>query len=152
MYIQLYEKLVIIQKAYENIQTLGEQIDENLKHKNININAVQKLQVEQLQYIEGVKGLSCSFEEMVVQFCKEKKVEPLRMRSLFLYFTPGEIREMEELQKSFNRLDENVKMILLKNKYRLNVLLKTTEIIVDSVSEYNLEKNNNSQIFMNELL
>ena len=33
MYIQLYEKLVIIQKAYENIQTLGEQIYENLKHK-----------------------------------------------------------------------------------------------------------------------
>ncbi len=43
MYIQLYEKLVIIQKAYENIQTLGEQIYENLKNKNVN--AVQKLQV-----------------------------------------------------------------------------------------------------------
>ncbi len=41
MYIQLYEKLVIIQKAYENIQTLGEQIYENLKHKNVN--AVQKV-------------------------------------------------------------------------------------------------------------
>ncbi|WP_329762289.1 hypothetical protein [Bacillus nitratireducens] len=150
MYIQLYEKLVIIQKTYENIQTFGEQIYENLKHKNIN--AVQKLQVEQLQYIEGVKGLSRSFEEMVVQFCKEKKVEPLRMRSLFLYFPPGEIEKIEELQKSLNELDENIKMVLLKNQYHLNVLLKTTEIIVDSVSEYNLEKNNNSQIFMNELL
>ena len=42
-------------------------------------------------------------------------------------------------------------MILLKNQYYLNVLLKTTESIVDSVSEYNLERNNNSQIFMNEL-
>ncbi|WP_377866209.1 hypothetical protein [Bacillus sp. R86525] len=150
MYIQLYEKLVIIQKAYENIQTLGEQIYENLKHKNVN--AVQKLQVEQLQYIEGIKGLSCSFEEMVVQFCKEKKVEPLRMRSLFLYFSQEEIEKMEELQKNLNELEENVKMILLKNQYYLNVLLKTTESIVDSVSEYNLEKNNNSQIFMNELL
>lgn len=59
---------------------------------------------------------------------------------------------MEELQKSLNELEENVKMILLKNQYYLNVLLKTTESIVDSVSEYNLEKNNNSQIFMNELL
>ncbi|MGG5736324.1 MULTISPECIES: hypothetical protein [Bacillus cereus group] len=150
MYIQLYEKLVIIQKAYENIQTLGEQIYENLKHKNIN--AVQKLQVEQLQYIEGVKGLSRSFEEMVVQFCKEKKVEPLRMRSLFSYFSPEEIEKMEEIQKSLNELEKNVKMVLLKNQYHLNVLLKNIEIIVDSVSEYNLEKNNNSQIFMNELL
>lgn len=150
MYIQLYEKLVIIQKAYENIQTLGEQIYENLKHKNVN--AVQKLQVEQLQYIEGVKGLSRSFEEMVVQLCKEKKIEPLRMRSLFLHFSQEEIEKMEELQKNLSELEGNVKMILLKNQYYLNVLLKTTESIVDSVSEYNLEKNNNSQIFMNELL
>ncbi|MEW9179690.1 flagellar export chaperone FlgN [Bacillus mycoides] len=150
MYIQLYEKLVIIQKAYENIQTLGEQIYENLKNKNVN--AVQKLQVEQLQYIEGVKGLSRSFEEMVVQLCKEKQVEPLRMRSLFSYFSQEENEKMEELQKNLNELEENVKKILLKNQYYLNVLLKTTESIVDSVSEYNLEKNNNSQIFMNELL
>jgi hypothetical protein len=150
MYIQLYEKLVIIQKAYENIQTLGEQIYENLKNKNVN--AVQKLQVEQLQYIEGVKGLSRSFEEMVVQLCKEKQVEPLRMRSLFSYFSQEENEKMEELQKNLSELEGNVKMILLKNQYYLNVLLKTTESIVDSVSEYNLEKNNNSQIFMNELL
>ncbi len=59
---------------------------------------------------------------------------------------------MKELQKNVTELEENVKMILLKNQYYLNVLLKTTESIVDSVSEYNLERNNNSQIFMNELL
>ena len=99
-----------------------------------------------------LKGLSRSFEEMVVQFCKEKQVEPFRMRSLFSYFSQEEIEKMEELQKNLNELEENVKMILLKNQYYLNVLLKTTESIVDSVSEYNLEKNNNSQIFMNELL
>ncbi|ALL23198.1 hypothetical protein ABEX41_01705 [Bacillus tropicus] len=150
MYIQLYEKLVIIQKAYENIQTLGEQIYENLKHKNVN--AVQKLQVEQLQYIDGLKGLSSSFEEMVIQFCKEKGIEPFRVSALFSYFSNEEIEKMEELQKNVAELEENVKMILLKNQYYLNVLLKTTESIVDSVSEYNLERNNNSQIFMNELL
>lgn len=150
MYIQLYEKLVIIQKAYENIQTLGEQIYENLKHKNVN--AVQKLQVEQLQYIDGLKGLSSSFEEMVVRFCKEHGVEPSRMSTLFSYFSHEEIEKMEEMQKKIVELEENVKMILLKNQYYLNVLLKTTESIVDSVSEYNLERNNNSQIFMNELL
>ncbi|MCC2379196.1 hypothetical protein LKM00_17265 [Bacillus wiedmannii] len=150
MYIQLYEKLVIIQKAYENIQTLGEQIYENLKHKNVN--AVQKLQVEQLQYIDGLKKLSSSFEEMVVQFCKEKGVEAFRVSALFSHFSNGEIEKMEELQKNVAELEENVKMILLKNQYYLNVLLKTTESIVDSVSEYNLERNNNSQIFMNELL
>ncbi|PHA01673.1 hypothetical protein [Bacillus wiedmannii] len=150
MYIQLYEKLVIIQKAYENIQTLGEQIYENLKHKNVN--AVQKLQVEQLQYIDGLKKLSSSFEEMVVQFCKEKGVESFRVSTLFSHFSSGEIEKMEELQKNVAELEENVKMILLKNQYYLNVLLKTTESIVDSVSEYNLERNNNSQIFMNELL
>ncbi len=150
MYIQLYEKLVIIQKAYENIQALGEQIYENLKHKNVN--AVQKLQVEQLQYIDGLKKLSSSFEEMVVQFCKEKGVEAFRVSALFSHFSNGEIEKMEELQKNVAELEENVKMILLKNQYYLNVLLKTTESIVDSVSEYNLERNNNSQIFMNELL
>ncbi|KAA0782198.1 MULTISPECIES: hypothetical protein [Bacillus cereus group] len=150
MYIQLYEKLVIIQKAYENIQALGEQIYENLKHKNVN--AVQKLQVEQLQYIDGLKKLSSSFEEMVVQFCKEKGVESFRVSALFSHFSNEEIEKMEELQKNVAELEENVKMILLKNQYYLNVLLKTTESIVDSVSEYNLERNNNSQIFMNELL
>ncbi|HDR4592346.1 TPA: hypothetical protein QCR33_004337 [Bacillus cereus] len=150
MYIQLYEKLVIIQKAYENIQTLGEQIYENLKHKNVN--AVQKLQVEQLQYIDGLKGLSSSFEEMVIQFCKEKGIKPFRVSALFSHFSNEEIEKMEELQKNVAELEENVKMILLKNQYYLNVLLKTTESIVDSVSEYNLERNNNSQIFMNELL
>ncbi|PHB10293.1 hypothetical protein COE81_00655 [Bacillus wiedmannii] len=150
MYIQLYEKLVIIQKAYGNIQTLGEQIYENLKHKNVN--AVQKLQVEQLQYIDGLKKLSSSFEEMVVQFCKEKGVESFRVSALFSHFSNEEIEKMEELQKNVAELEENVKMILLKNQYYLNVLLKTTESIVDSVSEYNLERNNNSQIFMNELL
>ncbi|HHX7183508.1 hypothetical protein [Bacillus cereus group sp. BY128LC] len=147
MYIQLYEKLVIIQKAYENIQTLGEQIYENLKNKNVN--AVQKLQVEQLQYIEGLKQLSRSFEEMVVQFCKEQGVESFRVSALFSHFSQEEI---EKIQKNLIGLEENVKMLLLKNQYYLNVLLKTTESIVDSVSEYNLERNNNSQIFMNELL
>ncbi|ANE84981.1 MULTISPECIES: hypothetical protein [Bacillus] len=150
MYIQLYEKLVIIQKAYENIQALGEQIYENLKNKNVN--AVQKLQVEQLQYIDGLKGLSSSLEEMVVQFCKEQGVEAFRVSTLFSYFSQEEIEKMEELQKNVTELEENVKMLLLKNQYYLNVLLKTTESIVDSVSEYNLERNNNSQIFMNELL
>ncbi|MGZ7148037.1 hypothetical protein [Bacillus sp. BC08] len=150
MYIQLYEKLVIIQKAYENIQALGEQIYENLKQKNVN--AVQKLQVEQLQYIDGLKKLSSSFEEMVVQLCKEKGVESFRVSALFSHFSNEEIEKMEELQKNVAELEENVKMILLKNQYYLNVLLKTTESIVDSVSEYNLERNNNSQIFMNELL
>ncbi|AKR34599.1 hypothetical protein ORM92_09145 [Bacillus cereus] len=150
MYIQLYEKLVIIQKAYENIQALGEQIYENLKNKNVN--AVQKLQVEQLQYIDGLKGLSSSLEEMVVQFCKEQGVEAFRVSALFSYFSQEEIEKMEELQKNVTELEENVKMLLLKNQYYLNVLLKTTESIVDSVSEYNLERNNNSQIFMNELL
>ncbi|HDR4558862.1 hypothetical protein COE58_14405 [Bacillus cereus] len=150
MYIQLYEKLVIIQKAYENIQALGENIYENLKHKNVN--AVQKLQIEQLQYIDGLKGLSSSFEEIVVQFCKEQGVEPFRVSTLFSYFSLEEIEKIENLQKILVELEENVKMILLKNQYYLNVLLKTTESIVDSVSEYNLERNNNSQIFMNELL
>ncbi len=62
---------LLFKKAYENIQTLGNKIYENLKNKNIN--TVQKLQVEQLQYIEGLKQLSRSFEEMVVQFCKEQE-------------------------------------------------------------------------------
>ncbi|EEK79550.1 hypothetical protein bcere0009_14910 [Bacillus cereus R309803] len=141
---------MIIQKAYENIQALGENIYENLKHKNVN--AVQKLQIEQLQYIDGLKGLSSSFEEIVVQFCKEQGVEPFRVSTLFSYFSLEEIEKIENLQKILVELEENVKMILLKNQYYLNVLLKTTESIVDSVSEYNLERNNNSQIFMNELL
>ena len=72
---------------------------------------------------------------MVVQFCEEKKVEQLRMRSLFSYFSPEEIKKMEELQKSLNELEGNVKMILLKNQYYLNVLLKTTESIVEAITK-----------------
>ncbi|MCQ6519858.1 hypothetical protein NPX96_33995, partial [Bacillus cereus] len=80
-----------------------------------NVNVVQKLQVEQLQYIDGLKGLSSSFEEMVVQFCKEKGVESFRVSALFSYFSQEEIEKMEELQKNVTELEENVKMILLKN-------------------------------------
>ncbi|EMA6341865.1 hypothetical protein U3450_000727 [Bacillus cytotoxicus] len=150
MYIQLYEKLVVIQKAYENISVLGEQIYENLKQKNIN--EVQRLQVEQLRYIDGVKQLTTTFKDSVVQCCQENGVEPFRMHSLFSYFSEEEIKKTEELQKKLLELEGNVKTILLKNQYYLNILLKTTESIVDSVSEYNQEKNHNSQIFMNELL
>lgn len=119
MYIQLYEKLVIIQKAYENIQALGEQIYENLKNKDIN--AVQKLQVEQLQYIDGLKGLSSSFEEMVVQFCKEKDVEASRVSALFSYFSQEEIEKWKNY-KNVTELEENVKMILFEK----SILLKRT--------------------------
>lgn len=150
MYIQLYEKLVLIQKAYGNISMLGEQMYENLKRKNVS--EVQKLQVEQLQYIDGVKQLTTAFQEMIVQFCKENGIESFRLQSLFSYFSEEEIEKIKELQKTLATLEENVKMVLLKNKYYLNVLLKITEGIVDSVSEYNLEKNHNSQIFINELL
>ena len=104
-----------------------------------------------MQYIDGLKGLSSSFEEMVVQFCKEQGVESFRVSALFSYFSQQEIEKWMNY-KNVTELEENVKMILLKNQYYLNVLLKTTESIVDSVSEYNLERNNNSQIFMNELL
>ncbi len=77
---------LLFKKAYENIQTLGEQIYENLKNKNVN--AVQKLQVEQLQYIEGLKQLSRSFEEMVVQFCKEQGVESFSRKCvIFVFFS-----------------------------------------------------------------
>lgn len=79
-------------------------------------------------------------------------MESFRVSALFSYFSHEEIEKIEKLQKNLTELEENVKMILLKNQYYLNVLLKTTESIVDSVSEYNLERNNNSQIFMNELL
>ena len=71
MYIQLYEKLVIIQKAYENIQTLGEQIYENLKNKNVN--AVQKLQVEQLQYIEGLNNYRDHLKKWLFSFVKNRE-------------------------------------------------------------------------------
>ena len=78
-------------------------------------------------------------------------MESFRVSALFSYFSQEEIEKMEKY-KNLIGLEENVKMLLLKNQYYLNVLLKTTESIVDSVSEYNLERNNNSQIFMNELL
>ena len=78
-------------------------------------------------------------------------MESFRVSALFSYFSQEEIEKMEKLQK-LNWIRRKCKMLLLKNQYYLNVLLKTTESIVDSVSEYNLERNNNSQIFMNELL
>ncbi|PEA53486.1 hypothetical protein CON64_17815 [Bacillus pseudomycoides] len=150
MYTNLYEQLVKVKDAYENIGMLGDQIFECLQQKKIA--EVQSLHVKQLQYIEQAKQLSLRFQETVENYCKEKGESSIRVRSLFSYFSEEEIKKMEELQKTVVFLEENTKTILSKNQYYLNVLLKTTESIVDSVSEFNLEKNQNSQIFMNELL
>lgn len=87
---------------------------------------------------------------MVVQFCKEKGIEPFRVSALFSHFLTKKLKN-GRITKNVAELEENVKWFF-ENQYYLNVLLKTTESIVDSVSEYNLERNNNSQIFMNELL
>ena len=150
MYTNLYEQLVKIKDVYENIGMLGDQIFECLQQKKIE--NVQSLHVKQLQYIEQAKQLSLYFQETVENYCKEKGVSSIRVRSLFSYFSEEEISKIEELQKTVAFIEENIKTMLLKNQYYLNVLLKITEGIVDSVSEFNIEKNQNSQIFMNELL
>ncbi|MDC2865746.1 MULTISPECIES: flagellar export chaperone FlgN [unclassified Bacillus (in: firmicutes)] len=150
MYTNLYEQLVKIKDVYENIGMLGDQIFECLQQKKIE--NVQSLHVKQLQYIEQAKQLSLYFQETVENYCKEKGASSIRVRSLFSYFSEEEISKIEELQKTVAFIEENIKTMLLKNQYYLNVLLKITEGIVDSVSEFNIEKNQNSQIFMNELL
>ncbi|MGG2092778.1 hypothetical protein AB1283_08685 [Bacillus sp. S13(2024)] len=150
MYTNLYEQLVKMKDTYETIGTFGEKIYECLQQKKVA--DVQSLHVKQLQYIEQAKQLSLRFQEMVENDCKEKGMNPIKVRSLFSYFSKEEIEKMEEIQKTLLYLEGNIKTILLKNQYYLNVLLKTTENIVDSVSEFNLERNHNSQIFMNELL
>ncbi|MGG2066256.1 hypothetical protein [Bacillus sp. S14(2024)] len=150
MYNNLYEQLVKMKDTYETIGAFGEQIYECLQQKKVA--DVQSLHVKQLQYIEQAKQLVLRFQEMVENDCKEKGMNPIRVRSLFSYFSKEEIEKMEEIQKTLLYLEGNTKTILLKNQYYLNVLLKTTESIVDSVSEFNLERNHNSQIFMNELL
>ena len=61
-----------------------------------------------MQYIEGLKQLSRSFEEMVVQFCKEQGVESFRVSALFSYFSQEEIEKMEKY-KNLIGLEENVK-------------------------------------------
>ena len=81
-----------------------------------------------MQYIEGLKQLSRSFEEMVVQFCKEQGVESFRVSALFSYFSQEEIEKMEKY-KNLIGLEENVKMLLLKNQYYLNVLLKLQKVL-----------------------
>ncbi|PHA01939.1 hypothetical protein COE51_04040 [Bacillus pseudomycoides] len=150
MYTNLYEQLVRIKDTYETIGALGEKIYESLQQKKIA--DVQSLHVKQLQYIEQAKQLSFRFQETVENNCKEKGTSLIKVRSLFPFFSKEEIKKMEELQKTLTNLEKNTKTVLLKNQYYLNVLLKTTESIVDSVSEFNFEKNHNSQIFMNELL
>lgn len=150
MYTKLYEQLMEIKDTYENISAFGEQIYECLQQKKVT--DVQSLHVKQLQHIEQAKQLSLRFQEMIENDCKEKGISIIKVRSLFSYFSEEEIKKMEELQKTLTDLEENTKTILLKNQYYLNVLLKTTESMVDSVSEFNLERNQNSQIFMNELL
>ena len=81
-----------------------------------------------MQYIEGLKQLSRSFEEMVVQFCKEQGVESFRVSALFSYFSQEEIEKMEKLQK-LNWIRRKCKMLLLKNQYYLNVLLKLQKVL-----------------------
>ncbi len=118
MYIQLYEKLVVIQKAYENISVLGEQIYENLKQKNIN--EVQRLQVEQLRYIDGVKQLTTTFKDSVVQCCQENGVEPFRMHSLFSYFSEEEIKKNRRITKKTTGIRKKCK----NNSVEKSILFK----------------------------
>ncbi|MCM3736634.1 hypothetical protein M3215_12565 [Bacillus cytotoxicus] len=150
MYQNLYEQLTRIKDTYEQIGAIGEQIYEHLQQKKLA--DVQSLHTRQLQHIEQVKQLTHRFQETIEMYCKEKGIETTKVHFLFSYFSNEEIKKIEELQKNMIELEENIKMVLLKNQYYLNVLLKTTESIVDSVSEFNLERNHNSQIFMNELL
>ncbi|WP_369900262.1 hypothetical protein [Bacillus manliponensis] len=150
MYTSLYGQLLQITESYEKINTLGKKIYEELKQKNVR--EVQPLQLEQLQQIESVKALSGTFEDTLRGFCREKGIEDVRLSALFFCFSESEIEKIEEIQKKVTLLEDDVKTMLLKNQYYLNVLLKTTEDIVDSVSEYNMERNHNSQIFMDELL
>ncbi|CAM4369056.1 hypothetical protein BAMA_14545 [Bacillus manliponensis] len=150
MYNTIYEQLHNIKKIYENINILGDNIYKELQQRDLQ--AVQPLQLEQLQSIERVKALGQSFQETLEQNCREKGITDVRISSLFSYFSNEEIEKLKELQKSVTTLEENVKMVLSKNQYYLNVLLRTTESIVDSVSEYNMERSHNSQVFINELL
>lgn len=150
MYTSLYGQLLQITEVYEKINTIGEKIYTELKQKNVR--EVQPLQVEQLQQIENVKKFVAAFQDMLRGFCKEKGIEDVRLSALFFCFSEGEIEKIEEIQKKITLLEEDVKTMLLKNQYYLNVLLKTSESIVDSISEYNMERNQNSQIFMDELL
>ena len=66
------------------------------------------MQVEQLQYIDGLKGLSSSFEEMVIQFCKEKGIEPFRVSALFSHFLTKKLKN-GRITKNVAELEENVK-------------------------------------------
>ena len=78
-------------------------------------------------------------------------MESFRVSALFSYFSQEEIEKMEKLQK-LNWIRRKCKNASFEKSILLKRTIKTTESIVDSVSEYNLERNNNSQIFMNELL
>ncbi|MFD3446014.1 flagellar export chaperone FlgN [Microbacteriaceae bacterium 4G12] len=150
MYESIYAKLSEINTCYQEIHRLGEEIYELLKEKKVQ--ATQSLNTLQLQKIEQLKGLQTALGNTIHTYCKEKQVQPAKIKSLLPLFTEKEADHLKTMQQQVVEIEAETRKILLQNQYYVTVLLKTTESMIDCISELNLERNHNSQIFMNELL
>lgn len=150
MYKMLNETLVSIYRCYASVYESGKQIYELLKERNLR--ELQPLHVEQLKTLEYLKELKLSLEKMLRTFCQEHHIQEIKIRSVVALFTEEERNNILALLGKIQESEENTKKILLQNQYYLEIMMKTTESMVDFISEMSMEKMHNSQLFMNELL
>ncbi|MFX3622736.1 MAG: hypothetical protein ACE3JP_01500 [Ectobacillus sp.] len=150
MYMSLYDKLSDISKVYREIEETGITIYTYLKEKKLH--DIQPLHVLQLKKTEELKEKQQVFEQLLIQYCSDKNIEKPNVKQLFPYFTEQEAKQMQELLEETTQAERAAKQISTKNQHYLQVLITTTEAMVDCISELNMERNHNSQMFMNELL
>lgn len=150
MYKMLNETLVSIHSCYASVYESGKQIYKLLKERKLR--ELQPLHVEQLKTLEHLKELKLSLEKMLRTFCQEHHIQEIKIRSVVALFTEEERNNILALLGEIQESEENTKKTLLQNQYYLEIMMKTTESMVDFISEMNMEKMHNSQLFMNELL
>lgn len=150
MYKMLHETLVSIYNCYASVYESGKQIYELLKERELR--EIQPLHVEQLKTLEQLKELKLSLEKMLRTFCQEHYIQEVKIRSVVTLFTEEERDNIIALLERIQQREESTKKTLLQNQYYLDIMMKTTESMVDFIAEMNMEKMHNSQLFMNELL
>lgn len=150
MYKMLHETLVSIYSCYESVYESGQQIYRLLKERKLR--EIQPLHVEQLKTLEQLKELKLSLEKMLRTFCQEHHIQEVKIHSVVILFTEEERDNIIALLGQIEQREESTKKTLLQNQYYLDIMIKTTESMVDFIAEMNMEKMHNSQLFMNELL
>ncbi|MCP8968835.1 flagellar export chaperone FlgN [Ectobacillus ponti] len=150
MFQALSRALADILACYQGIHENGKSIYRLLQERKLK--DVQPFNSKQLQQIQQLGKLQQDLEGIVGTYCKEQNIGELKISRLLPLLAEREQEYIRQLQGQIRSAEADAKRMLLQNQYYLDILLKTTEGIVDFVSDMNRERGHNSQLFMDELL